>query len=558
MRSLDPRLVRRARAVRVVLAIDIAVGLAATLLVIVQATAFGTVVARAFAGSSLSGVGVALAVFALAFAGRAVFAWALEVAGRRASTAVLSELRMSLAAARLRTAPSALDGVETAEVAAASVAGVDPLAAYFGRYLPQLVLACIAPVVILAWVATIDITSALVMLATLPLVPVFMWLIGRFTEERTRERWQALRLLSTHYLDVVRGLPTLRSFNRSHAQEQAIAETSERYRRTTMGTLRVGFLSGSVLELAATLGVALVAVTVGVRLDDGGLGLQAGLVVLVLAPELYLPLRQLGASFHTSADGLAVAERILALLDDDTAPLRARTRSAPSPAQTAVRFRGVSFAYPARERVVLDELELTIDPRETLAVVGESGAGKSTLAALLLGLAQPTAGSIEVGGIDLADCRLDEWRSLLAWVPQRPTIFRGTVADNIRLGRPDATDAEVRAAAVRSGADDFAGRLADGYGTLVGDGGRVLSAGERRRIALARALVRDAALVVLDEPTADLDPESATLVAYAIEELHGKATILLIAHRPELAARADRAVRLSGGKAVEQHQRAAA
>ena len=558
MRSLDPRLVRRARAVRVVLAIDIAVGLAATLLVIVQATAFGTVVARAFAGSSLSGVGVALAVFALAFAGRAVFAWALEVAGRRASTAVLSELRMSLAAARLRTAPSALDGVETAEVAAASVAGVDPLAAYFGRYLPQLVLACIAPVVILAWVATIDITSALVMLATLPLVPVFMWLIGRFTEERTRERWQALRLLSTHYLDVVRGLPTLRSFNRSHAQEQAIAETSERYRRTTMGTLRVGFLSGSVLELAATLGVALVAVTVGVRLDDGGLGLQAGLVVLVLAPELYLPLRQLGASFHTSADGLAVAERILALLDDDTAPLRARTRSAPSPAQTAVRFRGVSFAYPARERVVLDELELTIDPRETLAVVGESGAGKSTLAALLLGLAQPTAGSIEVGGIDLADCRLEEWRSLLAWVPQRPTIFRGTVADNIRLGRPDATDAEVRAAAVRSGADDFAGRLADGYGTLVGDGGRVLSAGERRRIALARALVRDAALVVLDEPTADLDPESATLVGYAIEELHGKATILLIAHRPELAARADRAVRLSGGKAVEQHQRAAA
>ncbi len=349
MRALDPRLVRRARAVRVVLAIDIA------------ARARGDA-ARArpgdrvrhgrregFAGSPLSGVGAALVVFALAFAGRAVLAWALEVAGRRASAAVLSELRMSLATARLRNAPAALDGVETAEVAAASVAGIDPLAAYFGRYLPQLVLACIAPVVILAWVATIDVTSALVMLATLPLVPVFMWLIGRFTEERTRERWQALRLLSTHYLDVVRGLPTLRAFNRSRAQEQAIAETSERYRRTTMGTLRVGFLSGSVLELAATLGVALVAVTVGVRLDDGGLGLQAGLVVLMLAPELYLPLRQLGASFHTSADGLAVAERILALLDDDDAPVRARTLSAPSPAQTAVRFRGVSFAYPARE-----------------------------------------------------------------------------------------------------------------------------------------------------------------------------------------------------------------
>jgi ATP-binding cassette subfamily C protein CydD len=558
VRSLDPRLVRRARAVRVVLALDIALGLGATLLVLVQATAFGTVVARAFAGSPLSGVGVALVVLALAFAGRAVLAWALEVAGRRASTAVLSELRLSLAAERLRNAPSALDGVETAEVAAASVTGVDPLAAYFGRYLPQLVLACIAPVVILAWVVTIDVTSAVVMLATLPLVPVFMWLIGRFTEARTRERWQALRLLSTHYLDVVRGLPTLRAFNRSRAQEEAIAETSERYRRTTMGTLRVGFLSGSVLELAATLGVALVAVTVGVRLDDGGLTLRSGLVVLVLAPELYLPLRQLGASFHTSADGLAVAERVLALLDETAEPARPRTRSAPSPAHAGVRFRGVSFAYPARERAVLDGLDLTLDPRETLAVLGESGAGKSTIAALLLGLAQPTSGSIEVAGVDLADCRLDDWRSTLAWVPQHPTIFRGTVADNIRLGRPEATDIEVRAAAVRSGAGAFVARLTEGYDTLVGDGGRPLSAGERRRIALARALVRDAALLVLDEPTADLDPESAALVAEAIDGLHGETTILLIAHRPELAAQADRVVWLSGGKVVDRRERAAA
>ncbi|HST17444.1 MAG TPA: thiol reductant ABC exporter subunit CydD [Gaiellaceae bacterium] len=558
MRSLDPRLVRRARAVRVLLAVDVVVGLAATLLVLVQATAFGTVVARAFAGSSLSGVGVALAVFALAFAGRAVLAWAFELAGRHASTAVLSELRLSLAADRLRSAPSALDGVETAEVAAASVTGVDPLAAYFGRYLPQLVLACIAPVAILVWVATIDVTSALVMLATLPLVPVFMWLIGRYTEERTRERWQALRLLSTHYLDVVRGLPTLRAFNRSHAQEQAIAETSERYRKTTMGTLRIGFLSGSVLELAATMGVALVAVTVGVRLDDGGLGLQAGLVVLMLAPELYLPLRQLGASFHTSADGLAVAERMLALLDDAGEPAPPRTRTAPNPAHAALRFRGVSFTYPAREGAVLDGLELTISPRETLAVVGESGAGKSTLASLVLGLAQPTSGSLELDGIDLADCRLEDWRSLLAWVPQQPTIFRGTIAENIRLGRPDATDAEVRAAAVRSGADGFVCRLEDGYDTLVGDGGRILSAGERRRIALARALVRDAALIVLDEPTADLDPESAELVAHAIDQLRGHATILLIAHRPALAALADRTVWLSAGKAIERRARAAA
>jgi ABC-type multidrug transport system fused ATPase/permease subunit len=249
---------------------------------------------------------------------------------------------------------------------------------------------------------------------------------------------------------------------------------------------------------------------------------------------------------------------MLGLLHDAAEPARARTRTAPSPAHAAIRFRGVSFTYPARDGAVLDGLELTIAPRETLAVVGESGAGKSTLASLLLGLAQPTSGSLELDGIDLADCRLEEWRSLVAWVPQQPTIFRGTVTENIRLARPDATDAEVRSAAVRSGADAFVCRLPDGYDTLVGDGGRALSAGERRRIALARALVREAALIVLDEPTADLDPESAELVAHAIDELHGQATILLIAHRPALAALADRTVWLTDGKAIERRDPVAA
>jgi len=558
VRALDPRLVRRARAVRVLLAADVAIGIAATVLVLVQATAFGWVVARAFAGAPLGDVAWGIAVFAAAFAGRAVLAWGFEVAGRRAAASVLSDLRIALVEQRLLAAPAGFDRVEAGEVAAASVGGIEPLAAYFGRYLPQLVLACIAPLAILVWVAAIDVTSALVMLATLPLVPVFMWLIGRYTEERTRERWLALRLLSTHYLDVVRGLPTLRAFNRSSSQEAAIADVTEQYRRTTMGTLRIAFLSGSVLELAATLGVALVAVTVGVRLDDGGLGLQAALVVLVLAPELYLPIRQLGASFHASADGLAVAERILALLDEEPAARRPRTRTAPRPALAPVRFRAVSFEYPARPGLVLDGLELSLEPAETLALLGASGAGKSTVAALLLGLAEASAGRIEIGGVDLAVCDLAAWRSRLAWVPQHPTLFRGTVAENVRLGRPESSDAEVRDAARRAGADRFVERLPLRYDTLLGDGGRQVSAGERRRIALARALVRRADLLVLDEPTADLDPESVELVGDAIEELRGEATILLIAHRPELAQLADRAVELRDGRVHEVRERTAA
>jgi thiol reductant ABC exporter CydD subunit len=375
-----------------------------------------------------------------------------------------------------------------------------------------------------------------------------MWLIGRYTAERTRERWLTLRLLSTHFLDVVRGLPTLRLLGRSRVQARLIGEASERYRRATMQTLRVSFLSGAVLELAATLGVALVAVTVGVRLVDGGLGLEAGLTVLILAPELYLPLRQLGAEFHASADGVAVAGRILDLLEAPAEVAAGGLRAAPSPAAATVRLEQVAFAYPSRPGRVLDGLDLELAPGETVALVGESGAGKSTVASLVLRLAEPEAGRVTVGGIDLAQCDVAAWRRLLAWVPQHPTLLRATVADNVRLGRPEASTGDVRHAAAMAGADGFVRALPLGYDTLVGDGGRPLSTGERRRIALARAFLRNAPLVVLDEPTADLDAESAELVARAIERLRPGRTILLIAHRPELASSADRVVVLEHGR----------
>jgi thiol reductant ABC exporter CydD subunit len=481
----------------------------------------------------------------------------MEVAGRRAAASVLSELRLALVARRLTTQPIVTDATESGEIAAAAVQGVDALESYFARYLPQVVLSTLAPLAVVAWVAAIDLESALVMALTLPLVPVFMWLIGRATEQRTRERWHALRRLSTDFLDVVRGLPTLRSFNRGSAQAQRIAEVSERHRRATMGTLRLTFLSGTVLELAATIGVALVAVIVGVRLVAGGLGLQAGLTVLVLAPELYLPLRRLGAEFHASADGLAVADRMLALLDAPASACREGRRLALSPAVAPVRLERVSFSYPTRPGLVLDELDLALAPGETVALVGESGAGKSTVAALLLGLLAPTDGRVTIGDVDLRDCQTAAWRTNVAWVPQRPTLLRGTIADNIRLGA-SASDSAVRAAAALAGADRFVGDLPRGYATLVGDGGRPVSPGERRRIALARAFLRDAPLVVLDEPTADLDPDSVELVARAVRRLGARRTVLLIAHRVELVAHADRVVRLQDGAAIALPARRAA
>jgi ATP-binding cassette, subfamily C, bacterial CydD len=558
MRALDPRLLRRARSARSLLAIDAALGIFAGLAVLAQAGLLARIVARAFDGAPLGALRLDLGLLVVAFAIRGACVWGMEVTGRRAAWDILSELRLALVEKRLRSDPLSVDGADGAEIVAASVQGVEALEGYFARYLPVVVLASIVPWLVIAWVAVVDLESALIMLLTLPLVPVFMWLIGRYTEQRTRARWQALRTLSIHFLDVVRGLPTLRSFNRAREQVWAVGDVSDRYRAATMETLRVSFLSGSVLELAATLGVALVAVTAGVRLVDGSLELQAGLTVLVLAPELYLPFRRLGAEFHSSANGLAVAERMFALLDAPPIAARGGSVLPPSPARHAVRLEAVCFSYPARPAPVLDRFDLDLAPGEAVALVGQSGAGKSTVAALLLALLEPTAGRITIGGVELSSCSSDAWRRLVAWVPQHPTLLRGTVADNIRLGDPDASDARMVDAVVRAGARDFIAALPDGFGTLVGDGERQLSPGERRRIGLARAFLRDAPLVILDEPTADLDPASVSVVSDAVWRLRARRTMLLIAHRPELVRHADRVVSLVDGAAVAEIARAVA
>src|SRR4249919_4295150 len=434
MRPLDPRLLRRARPVRLLLGIDAVLGVLAALLVLVQAVLLARVTARAFDGVGLSQLTAPLFALVVVVVLRAVVVWGFEVAGRRAAVDVLSQLRLDVVERRLHDRPAALDGARSAEIAAAAVTGVDALETTFARYLPQVVLALVVPVAVLVLVAAIDLVAAGVMLLTLPLVPLFMWLVGRRAERRARERWQTLALLSNHFLDVVRGLPTLRAFNRAKAQTGRIAEVSEEYRRTTMGTLRVAFLSGAVLELAATLAIALVAVVVGVRLADGGIAFEPALTVLVLTPEVYLPLRNLAAQFHASADGSAVAERMLDLTEAPAAPTGTRTPR--NPAVEPIAFESVSFRYPTRDVEVLQDVCLELLPGETVALVGPSGGGKSTLVSLLLRLAKPSSGRILVGGCDLASVDATAWRRLTAFVPQRPTLFRGTVADNIRLGDP--------------------------------------------------------------------------------------------------------------------------
>jgi ABC-type transport system involved in cytochrome bd biosynthesis fused ATPase/permease subunit len=365
-----------------------------------------------------------------------------------------------------------------------------------------------------------------------PLIPIFGILIGKATGRSTMRRWRALALLSTHFVDVVRGLPTLRAYRRGKAQTDSIATYTDDYRRATMSTLRIAFLSAFALELAASLGVALVAVELGVRLVHGTVALSPAFAILVLAPELYAPLRTASAQFHASADGLAAAGRLFELIDLEL-PVAA-TGAAPD--FGVLRLERVGVSYPERGRV-LDGVELELQPGERVAIVGPSGAGKSTLLALLLGFVQADAGRATAAGVDLATIDPSAWRRQLAWVPQRPLLEPGTVAAAVRLGAKAATDDDVRDALSAAG-------LAISPAADV----RTLSAGEQRRVAFARALLRGAPLLLLDEPTAHLDARSSELVVDVLATLPRDRTVLVATHDLRVLRAADRVLELRDGR----------
>jgi len=548
---VDRRLLRECRAARAALALAGVVGAAMAVAIVAQAWLLAHVIGAAAADHrSLATLAGSLVALALVMVARALLAGSFEASGRVAAARVMSELRGRLAEVLLVRSPTRRAEDRTGELAAAAVQGVDALEAYFSGYLPQLVLAAAVPLAVLVWVAPHDLAAAAVFAVTIPLLIVFMILVGKGAAARARSRWRALALLSGHFLDVVRGLETLRAYRREDAQAQTIERVGETYRAETMGTLRVAFLSALVLELCAMISTALVAATIGVQLDDGHLRLQTGLAILLLAPELYAPLRAVGQQFHASTDGMAAAERLFAVLDAPPALAapRGEARRVPDPALEPLRFEGVSFAYPDRGGTVLDGLDLELAPGIATALLGPSGAGKSTIAALALRLADPIAGRVRCGAVDLRDVDPERWRARVAWVPQRTRLFSGTIAENIALAEPRASRERVRAAAAAAGLDALLDDLEDGLDTRVGDGGRGLSAGQAQRVGLARAFLRDAGLVILDEPTAHLDLATAAAVADAIARLASGRTTLLIAHDEALAARAERVLRIEAGR----------
>ena len=380
------------------------------------------------------------------------------------------------------------------------------------------------------------------MLVTLPLIPVFMILIGRATENATTKRWRALQRLAHHFLDVVAGLTTLKAFGRANAQGPAIRRSSDDYRTTTMATLRVAFLSSLALELLATLSVALVAVSVGLRLVDGGLDLRTGLLVIIIAPEAYLPVRQVGVQFHAAAEGTTAAAEAFAIIEAPVAGDAGAGRLDTSGGVT-VELVDVAVEHPGRAIRAPDGVTLTVAPGSFVAVAGPSGSGKSTLLAVVRGDRQPDDGSISVtaGGATVALSSLDRgwWHEQLAWVDQHPYLFAGSVGDNVRLSRPTATPTEVRAVL------DAVGLAAVDAERELGESGRGLSAGERRRVAVARALLRDAPVLLLDEPTAGLDEATERDVLAAIRAAAAGRVVLMAAHRPAAIAAADEVVFLA-------------
>jgi len=535
---VDRRLIGESRAARAHLRIAAALGVLSAALIVAQAALLAFVIERAAVHhaplGSLRGELIALAAV---LGARALSGGAFELSGRLGAVRVMSELRNRLVRRLLLIGPEQRPGTSrTGELAGTAVQGVDALEDYFAGYLPQLVLAAVVPVAVVAWVLTLDPLTAAILALTVPVLVAFMVLIGKGARAQARGRWRALALLGAHFLDVVQGLATLRAYGREQAQEKTLADVGERYRAETMSTLRIAFLSALVLELCAMIGTALVAATIGVQLVQGTLGLRAGLTVLLLAPELYAPLRMVGQQFHAGADASTASELIFKAIDSQSTlarPPAARRAAlpAPDPGLAPVRFQAVGYEYPQRPGPVLAGVELVLEPGRIAALVGPSGAGKSTIARLLMRLADPTEGRITCAGVDLRELDPEHWRARIAWVPQRPTLFAGTIAENIALYAPRAARGRIERAAAAANASEFIRPLPHGLDTLVGEGARRLSAGQAQRVALARAFLADRPLLVLDEPTAHLDEDSALAVRDAIGRLARGRTVLLIAHQ---------------------------
>jgi thiol reductant ABC exporter, cydD subunit len=508
-----------------------------TVLAVVQCFAIAAALSQLVSnGTPLSALGLPLTLLAGSFAGRALVGYAQEAIGHRAALRTIAELRGQVLDASTRRGQRWIaDGRASSTVTLVTEA-LDALEPYFVKFLPQLILTCLATPTTLAAVVYLDWISAVTIIVCLPLVPVFMILVGKMTQAYSSERLKAMQRLGDQLLDLLAGLSTLKALGRENAPRRRVRELGDAYARTTMKTLYVAFLSGAVLEFLATISTALVAVEVGLRMVDGNLDLFSGLAIIMLTPECFKPLREVGAQFHASADGVAAAEQVFDIVEDPAEGPALKGASSPDLAASTVFLEGLSVASPGRATVAPFELTARVEPGKVTVLRGKSGAGKSTAAAVILGLAAPTSGQATIGGTPIDSISKESlWRQV-SWVPQRPAILPGTVLENI--GYP--LGEQIQRAAAITGFDDVVASLPNGWNTRIGHGGTGLSVGQRQRLALTRALVQPRPFVLLDEPSAHLDAASEELVTRAVRELRSTGhTVLVIAHRAALIDEAD-------------------
>ena len=537
---VDPRLWTRSAAGRRYLVASTTLSLVTTVCVVVIAIAVGTILAGVVTDPLRRTPGawtVELSILGVAVVGRVLATLLRARIAHRSATRVVQDLTAEAldAAARI---PERRLADRRAEWTTVLTRGLDGLRPYLIDYVPSLLLAATVTPAALAVVAWFDPLSAVVVAVTLPTIPVFMILIGRLTEGRSRRTLDATAALAGRQLDLLAGVPTLRALGRERGPEARVAELGDRHRRTTMRALRTAFLSSMVLELLASLGVALVAVTIGLRLVRGEMELAPGIVALILAPEIYFPLRAVGAAFHASEDGAEAADRVFALLDEDAD--RRRTGSVDPPVAHPLRWHDVTV--DGRDGPAPDGLSAECRPGEVTVLTGPNGSGKSTALAVALGLTDPDRGHVTVGDVNLADLDLERWWASVAWLPQRPAITAGTIRDNVWCD----DDELVASAAATTGLDAVVASAPNGWGTRLGDGGDGLSLGERQRLALTRTLASSAPVLLLDEPTAHLDSDSAAAVLAALVRLadEGRA-VVIVGHTPDVLAAADRIVTVS-------------
>ncbi len=551
------RLLLLTRDTRIPLILTILSGLLAGFLTIGQSYALSSTISDAFLNKqTLAQVWPWMEVLAAIVLGRALLTWLNEVAANAVAVRIKTDLRDRLFSHILALGPAYTRGERTGDLTAAAVDGIEALDAYFSQYLPQLVISTLVPISILVLVFPLDPLSGVVLLLTAPLIPFFMYIIGRGAEVVTRRQYETLSRLSAHFLDSLQGLTTLKLFGQSKAQTKNIAEVSNQYRDTTLKVLQVTFLSALALELLATISTAIIAVEVGLRLLYGQMQFHEALFLLILAPEFYLPLRMLGLRFHAGMAGTSAARRIFEILDTQEPGVQSRELSGEKPtiepsSFTSIELSGVSYTYPGEREPALADMSLKIDAGQHIALVGASGAGKSTLANLLLRFMEPTSGQIGVNSRSVTEVPTDEWRSMIAWVPQKPHLFHDTIAANIRFGKPDASDEEIAAAARAAHLEGFIQSLPDKYETVIAEGGARLSSGQAQRLALARAFLHNTPILIMDEPTSSLDPETEALLEESTRRLMQERTVITIAHRLNTVAGADRIIVLEEGRVVE-------